>query len=423
MKASFYLDKPDRETTSILLNVWLSGKRIRLATGITIEPRHWLHDRQTVRTSDPQHNAHKKRLDHILRFVTDTFNKLVPSGKDKLMSSKDVEDFTTRIKEFISPDLVPKDNVPESFVDSFETFISTYTLRTRTGMITSKRPGPTTILHTRRVLKDLKEWSVKRKKPLTYEAIDEAFYQSFYKWLSDERGLSDASISNHIKALKTFMKWSREKGYHNNNEWEKFWRDRRTGDSMALIVDEIRKIRDIDLSDKPRLARVRDLFLLQLYTGMRYGDIERIGPRNFDDKEGLIRYTSEKSDTECIVPITRPLMKLLERYPSRIFEFPSPVKMNAYLKELGTLVGMTGNITIARYHNGERVEENLRRADMLATHVARRSFSSTSVQFGLSEAVISRVTGHSAKGVLQQHYIILNYAAVRDMVCKAWEQL
>ncbi|MBL0320773.1 MAG: hypothetical protein IPP80_00030 [Ignavibacteria bacterium] len=115
MKASFYLDKPDRETTSILLNVWLSGKRIRLATGITIEPRHWLHDRQTVRTTDPQHNAHKKSLDRILRFVNDTFNKLVPSGKDKLISTDDIESFTRRIKEFISPELVEKSDAPESF--------------------------------------------------------------------------------------------------------------------------------------------------------------------------------------------------------------------------------------------------------------------------------------------------------------------
>lgn len=97
--------------------------------------------------------------------------------------------------------------------------------------------------------------------------------------------------------------------------------------------------------------------------------------------------------------------------------------MNAYLKELGVLVEMTGNITISHYHGGERVEQNYRRADLLATHVARRTFISLSTEFGLSEVVISHVTGHSAKGVLQQHYIILKESVVRDMVCKAWEQL
>lgn len=368
-------------------------------------------------------NAHKKSLDRILRFVNDTFNKLVPSGKDKLISTEDVESFTRRIKEFISPELVEKSDVPESFSDSFTTFIETYTLRTRTGMITSKRPGAETILLYKRVRKDLITWSTTFKKPLTYEAINEAFYQSFYKWLSDERGLADASISNHIKVLKTFMKWSRDKGYHNNSEWEKFWRDRRTGDSMALTLEEVRTIRDIDLSAKPRLARIRDLFLLQIYTGMRYGDIERLAPSNFDDDAGIIRLTTEKSDSACIIPLTRPLRQLLTRYPSRLFEFPSSVKMNEYLKELGVLVGMTGNITISHYKGGERVEKNFRRADLVATHVARRTFISLSTEFGLSEVVISHVTGHSAKGVLQQHYIILSDAVVRDMVCKAWEQL
>ncbi|MBL0320772.1 MAG: hypothetical protein IPP80_00025 [Ignavibacteria bacterium] len=48
-------------------------------------------------------------------------------------------------------------------------------------MITSKRPGAETILLYKRVRKDLITWSTTFKKPLTYEAINVAFYQSFYK--------------------------------------------------------------------------------------------------------------------------------------------------------------------------------------------------------------------------------------------------
>ncbi len=182
-------------------------------------------------------------------------------------------------------------------------------------------------------------------------------------------------------------------------------------------------MRNFHLTGKLRLSRIRDLFLLQAYTGMRYGDLSALEPRHFDDDAGLIRYTSEKSDTKCIVPLTKPIRKLLERYPSRLFEFPSITKANLYLKDLGLEVGLTESITVSHYKGGVRIDETKRRADLLTTHVARRSFSTTSVQFGLSEAVISRVTGHAARGVLQQHYIILNDDAVRDMVCKAWEQL
>ena len=46
-----------------------------------------------------------------------------------------------------------------------------------------------------------------------------------------------------------------------------------------------------------------------------------------------------------------------------------------------------------------------------------------SVRFGISEVVISAVTGHAAKSMLQSAYIKLDEDSIRDIVVKAWEQL
>jgi len=359
----------------------------------------------------------------IYAFISKAYNDMNPAGKDKALSLEDVERFAAQIKHFLSPDAAKLGSDGTSFEDRFHEFVATYTMRTRTGQITTRRPGAATLGLYTRTLQCLVDWSSFAKKQLTFESINETFYTSFCTWLVEKRGLVDASVSNHVKVLKTFMKWSRHKGYHATTAWEQFWRDKRTGDTIALTVDELRRIRDVDLTDKPRLNRIRDIFLLQVYTGMRYGDLLKLAPKHFDDEVGIIRFTTEKTHTACIVPITGPLRSLLEKYPSRLFEVPSGVKFNVYLKELGAVAGMTKETVIAKYVGGKREETSLPRSELLTSHVARRTFATTSLRFGVPEAVIGAVTGHAAKGMLQQHYINFDEETIRDMICKAWEQL
>jgi integrase len=308
-------------------------------------------------------------------------------------------------------------------LDDFNEFIDSYTLRSATGLITTTRPLPRTIQAYKVVRKSLEEFGSQHKVHLTYNAISLEFYSKYSAWLTRFKNVTDATLSNYIKILKTFMKWARDRDYHDTSQFEKFYRQKSPTDTIALSVDEIRIIRDLDLSNNPRLSRVRDHFLLQCFTGMRYGDLAQLEPRHFDDDAGVIRFTTTKTNTKCIIPITRPIRTLLARYPSRIFEFASDVKQNLYLKELAARAGLSKEVSIAQYRGGRRVETVKPKHELITTHVARRSFASTSVRFGVPESVIAIVTGHSAKGMLQQHYIKLDEEAVRDIVVNAWDHL
>ncbi|MBS1562709.1 MAG: site-specific integrase [Bacteroidetes bacterium] len=423
MRLNYYLDKPDRPTTPVMVNLALCGKRFRFSTGVTVDPKHWSDERQAVKSGDPHQNAHQKRLNAITAFIQRAYNELTPSGVEKLLTNADLSSFIQSVKHFIAPTPDEGSEHGTTFVARFDQFIDTYTLRSPQGMVTSKRPGERMLSLYRLVLRDLQQWTKETRRNLTYEMIDETFYVQYCGWLSNSRGLVDSTISNHIKVLKTFMKWSRSKGYHTSSAWETFWRDKRTGDTIALSIDELRRLRDLDLEGNDRLAHVRDVFLLQTYTGLRYGDLIELKPHHFASPDSIIRYTTEKTDTRCLIPITKPMSALLKRYPDHAFKFPSNAKMNEYLKELGKLVGLDQSTTVNHYRGGKREEEQVLRAELLTTHVARRTFVSTSIRLGVPEAVISMVTGHATKGMLQQHYIVFDEEAVREMICKAWEQL
>lgn len=424
MRLSFYLDKPDTDRSVVMLNLSFRGHRLRLGTGISLEPKHWNANRQEPKPSSPSVNQDRRRLLAIAEFIREAFDTFRFGDKKHAVTTVDIAAFKEQLSTYLTPEAITQ-GVARSgdFAEDFSVFIDTYTIRSSSGMITTRRPGASNILLYKRTLASLIDWSKYAKRSLGYETIDEAFYGSYCSWLATNRGLTDVSAGNYIKTIKTFMKWAKQKEYHSTTTYETFHREVRTGDTIALTVDELRRIRDLDLKEHPRLARTRDIFLLQCYTGMRYGDMVRLEPRHFDETAGLIRYTSQKSDTACIVPITRPLAELLKGYPSLLFEFPSDVKQNKYIKEVAALAGMNQSVTISTFMRGKRVEEVLRRDQVVTTHVARRTFVTTSLRFNVPEAVISAVTGHAAKGMLQHHYVKFDEEGIREIVCRAWELL
>lgn len=422
MRYTFYLDKPEAPKTVLMLNVALFGKRFRFGTGISIDPQHWNADRQEPRAADPYRNFHRKRIQAIGKTIDEIYNALQFENVRGPMNEALIDQFKSKVQASLSSE-TQKEAVTNGLQNDFAEFADTYTIRSQTGQITSKRPGDATITLYRRVAASLEMWADQSKKKLDYSTLDEQFYTLYCRWLSEERQLADASISNHIKVLKTFLKWARQKGYHDSAAYESFYRGNHQSDAQALSVDEMRQLLTLDLSDSPRLSRVRDHFLLQCFTGMRYGDLVRLEPKHFDDALGIIRYVTQKTDTRCIIPITSPLKKILASFPSRIFEFTSHVKQNLYLKEVAARAGLDKPTAVAQYRQGTRMETVKPKFELITTHVARRSYVSASVQFGIPESVISIVTGHSAKGMLQRHYIKLDEVAVRDIVVKAWKQL
>lgn len=421
MRVSFYLDRPTAPQSIVMLNVAFRSKRFRFSTGISTSPTVWNEDRQEPKPSDPHQNINRRRLNSIRDAVDRAYQELGFTDKTKLISESDIESFRTRIELYLAVDK-PKPKAA-SFADQFQEFIDTYTIRSPSGLVTTKRPSDVTLGRYRNSLKTLQAWAKSKRIALDYDVIDENFYQEYCDWLRKTRGLFDATVANYIKTIKTFMKWSRRKGYHQTTAYEEFYRDVRNSESIALTLDELYAIRKLDLSDSPRLSRTRDHFLLQLYSGMRYGDLITLQPHHFDIQSGVIRFTTKKTDTRCIIPITRPRKEILNKYPSLLFEFTSSVKQNLYLKELAQRAEISQHTEIIRFSAGKRVEEIKSRGELLTTHVARRTFASLSIRFGVPEAVIASVTGHSPKGMLQSHYIRLDEQSICEMMCNAWERL
>ena len=423
MRYGFYLASERADRTSLVLNISIAGKRYKIGVGTSIRPGDWNKRTQRPRATDPYINQHNERIEMVEAVIKEAYKPLIARGRDKDLPAGDIEEFIATIRSAIKPERSAEDaSYGDDFKGRFTEFIDTYTIRTRGGQITSRRPKPATVNTYKHTLAVLEQWALAHHRRLTFQDLDDDFYRSFTTWLPKARDITDGAVGNYIKVIKQFMRWAEDKDYHANKAYRRFHRDKSTRETITLTLAELRALRDLDLTGQPRLARTRDLYLLQAYTGQRYEDLIRLQPQHFDEKAGLIRMVTNKTGAIVRIPIHGPLAALLTRYPHRLFEFPSDQKQNAYLKEVAQQAGLDRTFLRTSTKLGLRIEERFPLYEKIATHSARRTFASLSSRFGIPEAAISCVTGHAPRNTLQEHYISFDDEALAEAFIKGWEQ-
>ena len=97
-----------------------------------------------------------------------------------------------------------------------------------------------------------------------------------------QKQLSHNTIGNHIQILKTLLNEATDRGLNERLDFRsrKFKRPYEEVEGIYLKKSELEKLHKLDLSHKPNLERVRDLFLIGCHTGLRYSDFSQILPSN-----------------------------------------------------------------------------------------------------------------------------------------------
>ena len=152
----------------------------------------------------------------------------------------------------------------------------------------------------------------------------------------------------------------------------------------GLTLDEVKRLRDLDLSGEPQsVVFARDIFLFTVYTkGMRSDDIFRLTSKNI--KDGRLTYRQHVTDKEISIPWEPALQEIADRYKrkgtSLLFPFitaKSPHeqwrqydgllhRINYNLKKLGERIGFDYplNLTVAR-HSWESMTKSVSISDIL----------------------------------------------------------
>jgi site-specific recombinase XerD len=122
--------------------------------------------------------------------------------------------------------------------------------------------------------------------------------------------------------------------------------------------------------------------VFQIYTGLAFSDMESLTPDNIEVKNGKqwIVIHRKKTGERSAIPLLPGAKAILDKYKD-VLPVSSNQKMNAYLKEIGVLCGISKNLT---------------------PHLGRHS-SATSVCLsnGVPIETISKMLGHTKITVTQ----------------------
>ena len=246
----------------------------------------------------------------------------------------------------------------------------------------------------------LKKYAKSIGKEIDFEDIDLEFYDGFKNFLETYRsktiknGLALNTVGKKIQTLKIFLNEATARGINTNLKYQstRFIAVSEESENIYLTIDEIDKIYNLDLSDKPKLDRVRDLFIVGCWTGLRYSDWSKVRPENIQN--GFISLKQQKTGQPVVIPLHPTVQAILNKYEG---DLPRPItnqKFNEYLKQVAKLANFKEAIT-KQITRGGKTETIIRNKwEMVTTHTARRSFATNMYKMGIPSITIMAITGH-----------------------------
>ena len=254
-------------------------------------------------------------------------------------------------------------------------------------------------------LKSFRDWKRKNGLPnfdVTFEYFDEDGFQSFVDYLREVKEYVNTTIRKDIVMLKVVIRWAYRRRYHNNSMFEAFRPALKSAPRKVVFFNkkELEKLENFEIpKSKLYLIRVRDVFLFQCYTGIRYSDLANL--RRCDVHDTYIEITTIKTVDSLRIELNTHSKAILKKYEPFNFKdgkalpVVSNQKMNTYLHELCELAGFDEPIRITYYRGNERFDEIKPKHKVVGTHTGRRSFICNAIGMGIAPQVVMKWTGHS----------------------------
>lgn len=229
------------------------------------------------------------------------------------------------------------------------------------------------------------------KYKLSFGRMNDTFYIEYMNYCRTEKKHTQNTLGRNVGAIKTFLGWAYKKKYHFNKDYENFKKVSAETNEIALTQDDLDLLWNIDLSEKPRLERVRDLFFFGCVTGLRYSDYSSVNRGNIQGDN--IELISKKNSAALTIPLNDYSQYILVKYN---YDFPllSEQKFREYIKEVCQLVGMNQPTIKTSFIGSQRIDEEIPKYKRVSSHTARRTFITLSLEKGMRPEVVKGITGH-----------------------------
>ncbi|WP_373521073.1 tyrosine-type recombinase/integrase [Aquiflexum sp.] len=399
-KFNYYLkDKFAEKETPIHLYIRHEGKRLVYSTGKFIHPKFWNEETQQARQVKDFPNA--KIFNSNLKFIQDTAFKVFEDLTFRLERNPAPQEIKSELDRELK-DLQGNASTDSEIKPTFMGLFKRFIIESEQGIrltASGKRFDKRSIQKYNTVFDKLEQFG--KRYHLAFETIDQNFYTKFVNFLNKEK-YSLNNVGKYIQVIKTFLTYATDNGYNTNMFFQskQFKAHKVPGFSIYLNEREINELYQIDLSSTPHLERVRDLFIVGCWTGLRFSDFTNIQPKNIDGD--FLKITTFKTGEKVIIPIHRTVKEIMAKYKDRYPNSLPPAivnqKMNAYLKDIAKQVdSLKTGVEVEIIKGGLKVNTEKQKWELVTTHTARRSFATNVYKSGFPAISLMKITGHKTE--------------------------
>ena len=381
------------ENVPIRMRVNFASKRIEFTTGYRIDAAKWDTDKQRVRngcTNKLKQSASEINAS-LLGYYTEIQDIFKKFEVEEIMPTQEqIKEAFNALHKPIEEEVKPSKSMPNTFYKVFDEFVRDCGRQNDWTDSTYEKFAA------------VKNHLMNFRDELTFDFFDERGLNNYVTYLRDVKEMRNSTIGKQLSFLKWFLRWAFKKGVHQNNAYDSYKPKLKSTQKKIIFLtwEELNKLREFEIpTTKQALDRVRDVFLFQCFTGLRYSDVFNL--RRSDIKGDHIEVTTVKTSDSLIIELNNHSKAILDKYKDVAFEDDKvlPVitnqKMNDYLKELAELAGIDEPVRQTYYRGNERIDEVTPKYALLGTHAGRRTFICNALALGIPPQVVMKWTGHS----------------------------
>lgn len=363
----------------IYFRAFRSGRKIEIATSVTLTDKDWSVNLQRVKR--------RNRLHERYNTILEAYDKKAM----KLLVSSFVQDETALTLEQFKDQMISANYEDGNFTDYILNYLNENRPRLRLESWWSYKSQITKLL--------------KFKKKVMFSDITEKFINGYHSYMINTLGNNENTASKSLRSLRTFVNIALRYKYMKTNPFQFITIKKVDGKRDFLNVEELGKLSKAYFSGeviKPIEKEILQYFLFSCYTGLRYSDLKSLQANAISDNK--VKIKMHKTGYLVTVPLTQKATQLL---PVSLGSGTQPVfriycnkVTNRILKQIGKRFDIPKKLTC---------------------HVARHTFATVSITLGIPIEVVSKLLGHTSLKTTQVYAKIVDNVKEREML--KWDRL
>lgn len=370
-------EKNSIQETPIRMHCFYDGVEVVIATGYKVLVKNWAFDKQRI-TKDVikvrNGNQINNQLKELQRVAEETYTDI--QGMHKTVTK---EMFRELYKRKLFKEATGKDE-STLFVSSLSKYIKheeDLKGRYRISMLIS-------------ALNIIKKFD-KYADTLSFDEFDLKYCTALIDHMTYKIGYSINYTGSIISQIKKYMHLTFKEKLHKNSDFFSFPIKKVSVFAVALSPEEVEAIRVVPLEGN-KMNRIRDLFMIQCNTGLRFSDVSKLTLSNVQGNK--LEVITAKTNREVVIPMNSVVREIRDRYngfPANLYVSDTDVM----IKQIAKAAKLFRKVKVTKKLKGCLVSTNKQLWEVISSHTGRRTALTNMYRQGISLEKIRYVSGHS----------------------------